>query len=72
MGRAVAIAKIGGQMEPVDIKIGDHVRKGIKVYVTVSGPVEDIFQATDENGQTVSLSTQEVLRVRFADDDSAR
>ena len=59
-------------MEPNQIKPGDKVSKGHIVYTVVTEPAEDIFQATDEEGQTVSMSTHEVLTVHCADDDSAR
>ena len=50
-------------MNADQIKIGDKASKGHHVYTVLTEPTNDIFLAMDAEGQTVTLSLQEVLPV---------
>jgi hypothetical protein len=49
-------------MEAREIKVGDVVTKGMHDFTVVSLPVNDIFRAMNDKGETVVMSAPEVTK----------
>ena len=49
-------------MDAQEIKTGDRVTKGTDDYTVISSPVNDIFKALNDKGETVVLYVGEVMK----------
>jgi hypothetical protein len=56
------------KMDASEIKPGIRVAKGMFAYTVVSIPVEDVFKATDDKGETLVLYVGEVERFMIDED----